>query len=369
VCSSVNIRDGKYRYPMTTVLLTGAGGSASANVLDALRMATRSYRVVGADVSPIKLHLSEADERYLLPRADDERYVEALAATIMKVSADVVHVQPDPEVLVVGAARADLPAATFLPAQDALIVAADKVRFAAQMKAGGVAVPRSSDFRVRNDVEPTVRELLAEFDRVWIRARVGAGARASLPVSTPKQALHWIDWWCDEKEMQPSDFMCAEMLPGREFAYQSIWQDSRLVAGQARERVEYLYGFLTPSGQTSTPAVARTVREANVDELAIRAIRALDPKPHGVYCVDIKTGQDGQPKVTEINAGRFFTTSNFFAAAGLNMPDLAVRAATGEKLDVVGSSPLEPDLYWLRMVDMGYRLVPGDQLHQWSACW
>ena len=159
--------------------------------------------------------------------------------------------------------------------------------------------------------------------------------------------------------------MASEMLPGREFAYQSVWQDGTLVAGQCRERVEYLYGHLTPSGQTSTPAVARTVRAPEVDDVALAAIRALDARPHGVFCVDLKQDASGQPKATEINAGRFFTTSNFFAAAGLNMPDLLVRSALGERLTPLGSSPLPPDLYWIRMVDMGYVLVAGDELDTW----
>jgi carbamoyl-phosphate synthase large subunit len=159
--------------------------------------------------------------------------------------------------------------------------------------------------------------------------------------------------------------MASEYLPGREFAYQSVWQDGELVAGQARERVEYLYGHLTPSGQTSTPAVARTVDEPAVDELARGAIRALDAEPRGAYCVDIKESVSGTAKVTEINAGRFFTTSNFFAAAGLNMPDMLIRCGLGERPARCGSSPLPPDLFWIRMVDMGYALVPGDKLDPW----
>jgi hypothetical protein len=61
-----------------------------------------------------------------------------------------------------------------------------------------------------------------------------------------------------------------------------------------------LYGHFTSSGQTSTPAIARTVRIPTVDGVAARAIRALDPQPRGVYCVDMKESADSQPKITEI---------------------------------------------------------------------
>jgi len=347
---------------VTTILVLGAGGSAAANVIDALRRTQRGYRIVGADASPVKLHLSTADERVVLPRADASSYVEALTCATERWACDVVHAQPDPEVLAVGAARDRIGARTYLPSQDVLELAGDKLRFAGQMRAAGVSVPQAVAYESASQVVDVTDELLADHERVWVRARVGAGARASLPVRTGVQADAWIRWWIDERNMRASDFMVSEMLPGREFAYQSVWQDGTLVAGQARERVEYLYGHLTPSGQTSTPSVARTVDEPAVDDLAVRAIRALDPAPRGAYCVDIKESAAGVPNVTEINAGRFFTTSNFFAAAGLNMPDMLMRCALGEQLAPAGSSPLPADLYWIRMVDMGYVLVPGDEL-------
>lgn len=353
------------RDPETTVLLTGAGGSAAANFIDALRRSANNYRVVGVDASPTRLHLSTADDRFVTVRSDDERYVDVLKKIIRATSARVLHPQPDPDVLAIGAIRDSLGIATYLPSQRALEIAADKARFASLMSSNGIAVPESIDFDDLPSVHERTGALLGRHERVWIRARRGAGARASLPVSSAEEAVAWVQWWIEEKGLFAADFMAAEFLPGREFAYQSVWQAGDLVAGQSRQRLEYLYGHLTPHGQTSTPSVARTVAEPMVDDLAMRAIRLLDEVPCGAYCVDIKEGSDGLPRVTEINAGRFFTTSNFFAAAGLNMPDMLMRCAIGEKPDRVGTSPLEPDLYWIRMVDMGYTLVRGDMLDAW----
>lgn len=350
---------------MTTILLTGAGGSAAANVHDALLRSTHSYQVVGVDVSPIKLHLSRADTRFVIPRAGDNQYGGALAALIDELGIDVIHPQPDPDVLAIGALRDELVVRTYLPGQESLEIAADKGAFNAAMALAGVPVPEAFSFTDIDSAAEMSRLLLSRHPKVWIRAKVGAGSRASLPVSTVDQAVAWIRWWIEETSMKAADFMASEFLSGREFAYQSVWQDGRLVAGQARERVEYLYGHLTPHGQSSTPSVARTVRIPQVDTLAQDAIRALDPHPCGAFCVDIKEAADGTPRVTEINAGRFFTTSNFFAAAGLNMPDMLMRCALGESPASCGTSPLEADLYWIRMVDMGYQLVKGEDLDTW----
>jgi len=350
---------------MTNVLVTGAGGSAASNVFDSLRRARSQYRLMGADSSTVRLHLSSADERLVLPRANDPGYGDALRRAVDQWKVEVVLPQPDPEVLAVGAIRESVPAATYLPSQAALEIAADKAAFAACMSRAGVQVPLSRSFTDTGSVAEVTRQVLERVSRAWVRARRGAGARASLPVRSGEQAAAWVSWWVDEAGMQASDFMASEFLPGREFAYQSVWQDGELVAGQARQRVEYLYGHLTPHGQTSTPSVARTVDIPSVDATAMAAVRALDPRPCGVYCVDLKEGEDGDVKVTEINAGRFFTTSNFFAAAGLNMPDLLVRCALGQHPERQRSSPLPPDLYWIRMVDMGFILVSADDLDPW----
>jgi carbamoyl-phosphate synthase large subunit len=350
---------------VTTVLVTGAGGSASTNLIDALRLGGHVDRVIGADLDPIRLQLSAADSNYILPRADEPTWVDAINWISEREKVDVLFCQPDVEVMALGRHRAQIAPAVWLPSQSALETAADKAAFASAMVEHGVDVPESVGFTDAAGLREVVSALLTRHPDVWIRARIGAGARGSLPVSTVDQAEAWVKWWVEEKGLSVSDFMASERLPGREFAYQSVWQHGELVAGQARERVEYLYGHLTPHGQTSTPSVARTVAEPSVDELAQAAIRAIDPAPHGVYCADIKQDHLGRPKVTEINAGRFFTTSNFFAHAGLNMPDMVLRGALGEDLPRVGTSPLAPDLYWIRMVDMGFKLVAGNDLDNW----
>jgi predicted ATP-grasp superfamily ATP-dependent carboligase len=350
---------------VTSVLILGAGGSAAANIVDSLRRSDHPYRLVGADASPVRLHLSACDERIVLPEARDPSYPDELAAATRTWRCDIVHPQADADVLAVGRIRDVLPAATYLPSQPALELAADKMAFVDRLRAASVPVPEAAPCGSIQDVAPLTEKLLASHERVWARARRGAGARASLPVRSGSEAEAWVRWWVDERGLASSDFMLSEFLPGREFAFQSVWQDGELVAGQARERIEYLYGHLTPSGQTSTPAVARTVRNPAIDDVASAAIRALDPEPRGIYCVDLKESAEGHPKVTEINAGRFFTTSNFFAAAGLNMPDMLMRCALGERPERCASSPLEPNLYWVRMVDMGYALVPGDELDPW----
>src|SRR5919108_3004432 len=343
---------------MRRILVTGAGGAAAANFVHSLRLAPEPFFVVGSDTSKYHLELAPVDARYLLPRAEDPGYLDELNALVEKEELEVVHPQPEQEVLVLARERRRVRAATLLPGAEAVALCQDKAAFAARMAEAGLPTPQFA----RPDSEESLRDATASIldgrERAWVRAVRGAGARASLPVSSPDQAVAWVRYWSETRGLEIDDFMVSEMLPGAEFAFQSLWLEGELVTSAARQRLEYVFGHLMPSGQSSSPSVARTVHRTDVNELASAAVLAADPSASGVFCVDLKEDADGSPLVTEINAGRFFTTSNFLAEAGANMPYEYVRMALGERPEgLARHDAVEPDLYWIRMIDMGYKLV------------
>lgn len=348
------------------ILLTGIGGSASSNFLDSLRVSSLTPTIVGVDSSPEMITLSNIKDKFLLPRADDQEFISDVSKLIDRFEIDVIHMQPDAEVRVISANRNLIKTGFFLPEHAAIALASDKEKFAVEMRVSNVPVPISGDGVEKSAFKETCNKLFSIIPKLWVRARTGAGSRASLPVSTTEQAVNWVEWWIEEKNLSWQDFQVSEFLPGDEYALQTIWQDGVLIAAEARVRVKYLYGFLSPSGQSSTPSVARTTSKPEVYEIGIKAIRALSSNPNGVFCVDMKTDFDGAIKVTEINAGRFFTTSNFFAHAGVNMPEMSVRAATGEKLKPMGVGTLGEDLFWIRMVDMGFKLVQRKEIESYE---
>lgn len=342
---------------MKRVLITGAGGAASTNFIRSLRLAPEPFHIVGTDASAIHLALSQADENYAVPGVDDPDYLPAMNRVIARTRVDFVHAQPDVEVMALSAQRDKLAAKTMFPAHKTLELCADKLAFAERLQQAGVPVAETHFATDEASLAAAVESLLKSHEKVWVRARRGAGSRGSLPVTRPEQAVMWARYW-DDRGVPVSDFMAQEFLPGKEFAFQSIWDKGEVVTSQARERVEYLFGYLTPSGQTSSPAVARTVHRDDVNETAAAAVRAVDPEARGIFCVDIKENKDGVPCVTEINAGRFFTTSIFFAQAGCNMPYYYTRMAYDEPLPALPKfNALPEDLYWVRMVDMGDRLL------------
>ena len=350
---------------MKRILVTGAGGSAASNFVRSLRLAEVDFHVVGVDASPYHLELSPVDDRYLVPTAGEPGYLDALNELVEREEIDFVHAQPDPEVLELARRRKELRAPTLFPSTQTVELCQDKAAATSRLAETGLPVPQAVKVESEEELRAATEELVSAHGKAWVRAVRGAGARASLPVTTADQAVSWARYWVEVRSLDFADFMVSQFLPGREYAFQSLWSGGELLTSQARERLQYLYGHLTPSGQTSTPSLARTVHRDDLNELAAACIAAIDPDATGIFCVDLKEDAGGRPLLTEINAGRFFTTSNFLAEAGSNMPYHYVRLGLGETLEELPRfNAVDADLYWVRMVDMGFKLVRDGE---WSA--
>lgn len=350
---------------MKKILVTGAGGSASYNFIKSLRNNPKKEKffIVGADVKKYHMELSPLDRSYIVPNFNTPGYIDELNKIIKKEKIDFLHAQPDGEVNLISENRHKMLAKTFLPKDSSIKLCQNKMKFNSFLNSKGISVPEAYPINNYSDLEKSLKVLFKNHQKVWLRAVRGAGSKAALPVINIEHARFWIDYWKQMKGIGYGDFMVSEFLPGKEYAFQSLWNNGELLMSQARERIEYIFGHLTPSGQSSSPSIAKTVSNDEVNNLAYNAIKTIDSDASGVFCVDLKTDRNGKVKIIEINAGRFFTTSYFFSKAGINMPYYYIKLGLGEKIDnkFKEFNNLEEDLYWVRMVDMGYKLIKGDK--------
>ena len=341
------------------ILVTGCGGSAATNFIKSLRHAPEDFYIVGTDCSKYYAKLSQADKTYVLPHYTDKNYLIELNYIIVKENIEFVHIQPDPEVAFISEHRDYIKADTFLPDARTIRIAQNKYRLNTLLRDYRVPVPSTEKV-----VDPdNLRRLMdIKAGKLWLRAMRGAGSLAALPVDNYNEAYYWIEYWV-KKGLSWKDFIISEFLPGKEYAFQSLWDDGNLITSAARERLEYLFQARMPSGQSSTPTVARSVHNKLLNGIAYTAVKALDPEATGVFCIDLKENEEGVPAVTEINAGRFFTTSNFFTLAGSNMPYYYILMAYGEKLPLLPKYNAVPkDLYWVRGMDCGQVIIKEDEL-------
>ena len=350
------------------ILITGAGGSAGVNFTRSLWLGREHFYTAGTDTSKYHIKLSRTHRSYLVPNCKDENYISELNRIIDKEKIGFLHAQPDPEVLVISANRNKLNAKTFLPSHEAIVLSQNKYLLNCHLYENNVSVPHTW---LIDSKETLQLAFSCGYDKLWLRANSGAGSLAALPVHDYKQAEMWIDYWT-ERGITWGQFILSEYLPGKEYAFQSVWKNGELFISAARERIEYLFQNRMPSGQSSTPTIAKSVHNEQVNKIAVQGILALDKSPQGVYCVDLKENEKGIPCIMEINAGRFFTTSYFFASAGANMPYYYVKLGYDDDIDIVKSrikqyNAVEPDLYWIRQIDCGEKLVKGDELEAVSV--
>jgi len=346
---------------MKRILVTSAGGAPAINFARSLRRAPEPIHTIGVDANKFTLQRAETDETHLVPRQDDPLYLPVLREIVEETGAEFLHCQMSYEMLRISALRDALPVRSFLPAHATIEVCEDKYRSFQAWKAAGLPVPETVLVDGPADLDRAFAEL---GPKLWLREVSGSAGKGSLPTDDPEQARRWIDLhkgW--------GRFTAARCLQPESITWQSLWADGELVVAQGRRRLYWEFANRTLSGVTGVTGTGVTVADPALDDLCLRAIRAIDPRPNGIFGVDLTYDAAGRPNLTEINIGRFFTTHYFFTAAGLNMPYIYVKLGYGETppLPERRLNPLPPDLAWIRGMDREPVLLPLDRVEQDAA--
>jgi len=346
---------------MKRIMVTGAGGPASINFIMSLRISPEKIYIAGVDANVFRIHLAPVDSRFIVPKATEKSYIDVLNEIVRKEDLDLIHAQPDVEVRILSKYRNRLEANVFLPSDETIRICQDKLESAKIWLKKDVPVARTIEIRSEEDI----RRAFEEFGSpIWIRARHGAGGRGSTPAYNIETAVSWINYW--KARGEDWGFIAQEFLGGRNLAFHAIWKDGELVASMARERIEYIYPNLAPSGITGTPAVQRTIHDDRVNKIAVEAVLSVDSNFNGIACIDLKENNEGVPCVTEINVGRMFTTSFFFSYASKvlfkdyrgNFPYIYLKIAYKESIPSLPKFNVLPkDLYWIRHIDAPACLV------------
>jgi hypothetical protein len=330
------------------IAVLGAGGPAGVNVCRALHAA--GHDLIGYDLNPTHLIWCEpfcTDVRQQSPGPLEHAFWSTL---------DLVHSQAEPPLQELTASS--LP--TLMPTAEVIGHCQDKLQTAQAWVDDGLR--RYPPFEIREPVPDHLHLAQATLGLpFWLRATRGAGARGATLVEDLRTAHHWIRYW--ETRGSDIDWVAEEYLPGRDYCWTSLWQHGRLIAAFARERLEWLYPHLAPSGRTGTPTVAVTVHDERVNSVGVAAVLTIDPSPNGIYAVDLREDTTGVPRPTEINAGRWPTTSPLYHELGVNLPDLHARLHNGEPVELLGHDIYPAGIHLLRHIDCGHVFATADQLH------
>lgn len=346
---------------MAKIHIGGAGGAPANNFIKSLRESNRNDYLIGTSSVPTDLFLADTDEHYVVPPASSENYSTSLLQLLSKTKPDFLHVQNDHEVLAISQMRdqiQSLGVKLYLPCRNTVDTCIDKHKSYECWKKSGVKVPKTMFLNTPDDLKKAFSEL---GPKIWIRAIVGAAGRGSLPAENFEFAKIWIDQFKGWGE-----FTAAECLTSKSITWLSIWYEGELVVAQTRRRHSWNFSDRTISGVTGITGVGETCSDAVVDQVALDTIHSIDPKPHGIFGVDLTYDNDGWPNPTEINIGRFFTTHYFFTKAGLNMPEIYSNIALDGVFPTLDKkiNPLPDGLLWIRGMDVEPVLTTSQALDE-----
>lgn len=347
---------------MSKIVIAGAGGAPSENVIRSLQEGKRKEEIIGIGSEIYDLMISGAARKYQVPYAVKPGYKSRLMEVLVQEKPDMIHFQNDLEIREASRMRQDIlrqGIKLYMPSEETVEKCVDKGISTEIWAAEGIRIPKTKIINYENDLKAAFEELGDQEGSIWLRATVGGGGKGALPTNDYEFAKMWISrfkGW--------GNFTAAELLTTKTVTWLSIWYEGELVVAQSRRRGSWNFGDRTLSGVTGITHVGETCSDAAVDQVALDSIYAIDKKPHGIYGVDMTYDRNGIPNPTEINISRFFTTVYFFTKAGLNMPEIFKDIALYKEFPSLERkiNPLPDGLLWIRGMDREPRLTTAEEM-------
>tara|TARA_R110002096_G_scaffold171490_8_gene344622 strand:+ start:14070 stop:15092 length:1023 start_codon:yes stop_codon:yes gene_type:complete len=320
------------------VIVTGLGSCIAIDVVRALR-ADSSIRIIGCDADEWALRQMAplVDAHVRVPRADDDAvsFFATLEQLICEESATCVFLCTDAEVEGYATESPKLSCPVAGPSPELSAVLSDK---AATYKA--VDEPELFPWTLPISNEADIDTAFSTLGSpLWLRARVGSGARRAIELDSAEEGKAWLKYW-RLRGCADSSWLIHEFLPGAILNWSGLYHDGTLVAGAAMQRMRYLLAESTMTGISGQTAHGMTVDARVYEEVSDLAIRKLSAVPQGIYSVDLRLDVQGRPRITEISA-RLSGRPALLAAAGTNLPLAAVRLFAKQP---VGDAITEPRL-------------------------
>lgn len=349
---------------MAKIVVTGAGSAQSNGVINCL-LEDKNDEIIGLGSDVYDLMLCNAHKKYLVPHSTSDEYKEKFLEILRNEKPHMIHFQHDLELFIALKFRQEienLGIKLFVPDYETIETCVYKYKSWKKFKEAGIKVPENIIINDENDLKVSFEKLGDENGMVWFRSMlIGGGGKGSFPTNDFNEAYEWIS-----KHNGWGNFVAAELLTKRSVTWLSIWNKGDLVIAQSRKRNGWAHSSLSISGVTGVTKIGETFSDKKVDEIAIKAVKAVSKIPHGIYGVDMTYDKNDIPNPTEINISRFFTTIEFFARAGLNMPLILKNLCICDELPNLKEkiNPLDNGLLWLRGMDCVPKLTTLNELQK-----
>ena len=288
------------------ILVTGGGSLLGQGIIKALKKIKKKYYLIVVDVNPLSAGLYWGDEKYLIPYANSENYIESIKILLNKTKPDFVFIGTDVELLHFSENKKGLESEfntkIIVSSTDVIKIANDKFKTAGFFKKNGFQYPITVDPNNMGELEDLISK--KGFPLI-VKPRVGARSFQVSKVNDKKSL---------ESQLKKTNFPIVQ---------EHIGSDSN----------EYTASSLCFDGICKASIVLKrdlkdgnTYRTFYVDNknfnLKIKSwTEAL--KTFGPVNFQFRIDSNGVPKVFEINA-RFSGTTPLRALMGYNEIEMCI---------------------------------------------
>ncbi len=329
------------------ILVLHSDRSTGLNFVQCLQEAKKEgwgqdLKVVGLCSHPIRMQLCKNDITFVAKEHDGD--LEQVVKSVEQKLGESVHLvyetKSAPHMLQVSQLRDRVP--VFLPPHKMVEIFEDKYLTYKHLVNKGFPVPKTHLIKTPADIEAAFKDIAKSV--VWVRDTQGQAGFGAFTATSMQQVVEQItqrNGWGHHTiaEKLPidavhkwEDRLSSNFLPGEMVTWIAFYNEGQLVASQARKRLYWEHSDLTTSGVTGYSGANMTVSRGDVNDLSDAIVRSFDWKPHGAMGADYVVDETGQIKLTEIQASRFFTSTQPLALLGLNFPKLYVDAFRGSSV-------------------------------------
>ena len=311
------------------VLVTSVGGLVAPGIIENLRRIPEVSRIVGVDASLDAIGFFMVDKSYVVPRGDENGYMDVLWSIIKTESVNLIIPASDEEVLTLSSHEISLReegVAVLCPPFDIVSMVTDKGCMLKHLREKGFSVPKFYLPKTKKEVVEAAKALGYPEKPVVVKPRRGRGGRGVIVVKEKdfqvlkarglvQMKLEWILDILSAEEI--SEIVLVEYLPGDEYSVDILADQGRVLFIMPRKRIKAILG---PS----------QVGEIDWNEEVIDVVTALVQKCkfHSIANIQLKYSYYGKPLITEINP-RISGTIVASVAAGVNLIQEGIRHAFG----------------------------------------
>jgi carbamoyl-phosphate synthase large subunit len=308
-----------------SVLVTAVGGrSVGHQILHALKLCGAKYRIVATDADPFSYGLYETDARYIVPKATESNYADAILSLVRRERIQVVLPGSEPEVLALSRISDALrEVGALLLSSDPAVIGrcADKGRLAQWLAENRFGAPRSA----RGGAWKQLSDATG-FPIIGKPAQLSGGSRNVAILASPHEVERYIEDTAQDLNAvvfqeyvgsAESEYTVGVMVAKNGGIIDSIAIHRNLV-GLSRGLSRQIGGrdYVLSTGYSQGFVVKHPALQKFCEALAL-AVGARGP-------LNIQCRLDGDsPKVLEVHP-RFSGTSSIRADVGFNEPDVLI---------------------------------------------